>query len=81
MPKIICTCQTILSYSTIPCEIEYKFISDRDYDSFQEMIDSEELYLKMKSFLRCPTCESLWVFWSGYNNSPTKYEKMMQGKK
>ncbi|HLW72782.1 MAG TPA: hypothetical protein VKR54_01920 [Candidatus Babeliales bacterium] len=75
MPKIICTCQNILSYSEIPCPIEYKFISDCDYDKYQEMIDTEFLYQQMNSFLKCPQCERLWIFWHGYNNHPTEYMK------
>ena len=73
MPKIICQCGEILSYSTIPCSIEYKFISDVDYDEYTEKIDAEELYKKMKSFLKCPRCNRLWIFWDGYKNKPTEY--------
>ena len=75
MPKIICTCGNALSYSEIPCLIEYKFISDYDYDQYQGMIDSEKLYQQMKSFLECPECKRLWVFWKGYASSPTEYLK------
>ena len=75
MPKIVCSCQNILSYSEIPCRIEYKFISDYDYDEYQGMIDAEKLYLHMKSFLKCPKCGCLWIFWNGYKNSPTEYIK------
>lgn len=73
MPKIICKCGEILSYSEIPCKIEYKFISDVDYDKYKGMIDSEVLYTQMKSFLKCIKCNRLWIFWSGYENSPTEY--------
>lgn len=24
----------------------------------------------MKSFLRCPTCHRLWIFWRGYQQDP-----------
>ena len=75
MPKIICTCENVLSYSEIPCPIEYKFISDQEYDQYQGMIDSEDLYLKMNSFLQCSKCNRLWVFWNGYKNNPTEYIK------
>jgi len=75
MPKIICSCQEILSYSEIPCPIEYKFISDCDYDQYQEMINAEDLYLHMKSFLKCPKCDRLWIFWNGYTNPPMEYVK------
>jgi hypothetical protein len=75
MPKIICTCKNVLSYSEIPCPIEYKFISDQDYDQYQGIIDAEDLYHKMNSFLKCSNCERLWIFWNGYKNTPTEYVK------
>jgi hypothetical protein len=43
MPKMICKCGEVLSYSEIPCKIEFKFISDLEYDKFQGEIDSEKL--------------------------------------
>ncbi len=75
MPKFLCTCKEVLSYSDIPCKIEYKFISDVEYDEFYGEIDAEKLYEQMKSFIKCPTCHRLWVFWDGYNNKPTEYIK------
>lgn len=73
MPKIICKCGDVLSYSEIPCSIEYKFISDINYDKYEGMIDSESLYIQMKSFMKCPQCGRLWIFWNGYNSKPTEY--------
>ena len=73
MPKFLCECGQTLLYSDIPCEIEYKFISDVDYDKFHGKIDSEELYEQIKSFIKCKNCNRLWVFWQGFNNSPTEY--------
>lgn len=52
MPKNVCSCKNILSYSEIPSSIEYKFISDCDYDQYQDMINAEDLYQNMKSFLK-----------------------------
>jgi hypothetical protein len=75
MPKIVCKCGEILNYSYIPCEIEYKFISDVDYDKYSGMIDSEDLYSNMKSMLLCNKCFRLWVFWLGYKEKPTEYSR------
>jgi hypothetical protein len=75
MPKIVCSCRNILSYSEIPSKIEYKFISDCDYDKYQGTIDAEELYQSMNSFLECDNCKRLWFFWNGYKNHPTEYIK------
>ncbi len=76
MPKIKCKCGEILSYSEIPSSIEYKFISDVDYDKYEGTIDAEVLYKQMKSFLKCEKCNRLWIFWKGYSNNPTEYIKM-----
>ncbi len=73
MPKIVCSCKNILSYSEIPSSIEYKFISDCDYDQYQDMINAKDLYQNMKSFLKCPQCNHLWIFWNGYTNPPIEY--------
>ncbi len=73
MPKMLCTCKEILAYSEIPSEIEYKFISDVEYDKFQGKIDAEELYEQMKSFILCPNCHRIWVFWNGFQRQPVGY--------
>lgn len=73
MPKFRCECGEILSYSEIPCKIEYKFISDLDYDKFQGEIDAEVLYEQMKSFIKCSSCARLWVFWDGFQKEPAEY--------
>jgi len=76
MPKFLCECGEALSYSEIPCKIEYKFISDVDYDQFQGEINAEDLYIQMKSFIECQNCKRLWVFWNGYQERPTQYIPM-----
>lgn len=50
MPKMICKCGTLLRYGDIPCKIQYNFISDEEYDKFQDTIDAEELFMEMKIF-------------------------------
>jgi uncharacterized protein with PIN domain len=75
VPKFKCKCSSILRYSDIPCDIEYKFISDVDYDNYQGSVNVEELYMKMESFIKCPNCQRLWVFWLGFQNEPTEYVK------
>ncbi|MNK81800.1 hypothetical protein D3C87_1015550 [compost metagenome] len=73
MPKLKCNCGEVLRYGDIPCYIEYKFISDVEYDNFENQVDSEELYMKMKSFLKCPNCDRLWLFWNGFDEQPEEY--------
>jgi hypothetical protein len=76
MPKIICRCGEALSYSEIPCRIEYKFISDVDYDKYEGIINADELYSQMRSILLCSKCSRLWIFWDGYKSAPTEYLKI-----
>ena len=73
MPQIRCSCGEILKYGDIPCEIEYLFMSDTEFDKFSGMVDSEALFQRMKSFLQCPSCGRLWVFWNGYREAPQEF--------
>ena len=73
MTKIECKCGTVLRYGEIPNPIEWLIIQDVAYDKFSGGIDSEELYQQMKSMLRCPTCERLWIFWGGFNQPASCY--------
>lgn len=76
MPAILCKCNVRLSYGEMPCPIEWLFISDNNYDEYQGEVNAEELYLNMKSMLKCPHCERLWFFWKDYGSEPTCYEKV-----
>jgi len=74
MGKFNCKCGNILSTSgEIPNPIEWLLISDKDYDSFSDKIDAEDLYLKMKTILKCPNCGRLWIFWNGVQEEPSCY--------
>ncbi len=77
MPKMICRCGNVLSYGDIPCNIEYKFISDVAYDKYQGSVDTEELYMNMKSFFECPICKRLWLFWNGFEDTPKEYVNVL----
>jgi hypothetical protein len=73
MPAIKCKCDEVLRYGDIPNPIEWLFISDTEYDSLPTAVDVEALYRRMNSFLQCPTCRRLWVFWSGFGDHPSEY--------
>lgn len=73
MPKFLCKCGEVVSYSEIPNPVEYLFISDVEYDQFQRTLDAEELYNKMKSILQCKNCGRLWVYWNGFDHEPVSY--------
>lgn len=73
MPSVECVCGYRIGYGTIPCDDEYLFIADTSYDEFSGEVDAEKLYAAMRSFLKCPECGRLWVFWKGYGVPATEY--------
>ena len=70
---MLCKCGQRISYGQIPCDDEWRFISDKDFEAFSGMVDAEDVYLAMKSFLKCPNCSRLWLFWRGFGNAPEEY--------
>jgi len=73
MPAILCRCGDKLSWSAIPNPIEWKFLSDPDFEKFTGAVDAEVIYQEMSSFLRCRSCKRLWVFWDGFDSPPSEY--------
>lgn len=73
MPAYECKCGHRISYGEIPCKDEWLFVSDVDFDGFAGQVDAEDVYRKMRSFLLCPACGRLWIFWSGYEHEPKEY--------
>ncbi|WP_059050257.1 hypothetical protein [Paenibacillus senegalimassiliensis] len=78
MPKMTCSCGNGLNLQKIPCEIQYNFISDVDYDKFHGSIDAEDLYQEMKMFFKCSDCGSLWVLWDGFDENPIQYVPVLK---
>lgn len=82
MPHLTCSCGNRISYGEIPCPDEWLFISDVDFDAFAGQVDSEVVYRSMRSFLRCPICGHLWIFWGGYQAAAQEFEPAtIQGKR
>ncbi|MFG1947538.1 hypothetical protein [Nonomuraea sp. NPDC048826] len=74
MAKFFCKCGTIIRTSgEIPNPLEWKLMSDTEFDTFQGLVDVEKIYLAAKSMFRCPTCGRLWVYWNGFDNDPKCY--------
>jgi len=75
MAKYLCDCGEVMRTSgDIPNPLEWLLISAVEYDSFEGQIDSEALLQRMTSLFRCPSCDSLWVFWTGFGADPTVYK-------
>lgn len=73
MPGIHCACGERIRYGEIPNPVEWLFISDCEFGSITGAIDAEVLYQRMKSFLQCPACKRIWIFWNGFGAPPTEY--------
>jgi hypothetical protein len=57
MPKMLCKCGNVISWSLIPNPIEYLIISDVEYDKYTDVVDADELYSKMKHIMECTSWE------------------------
>jgi hypothetical protein len=68
MPGLDCSCGHRISYGEIPCKDEWLLISDVDFDGFSGPVEAEDVYRAMRSLLKCPVCNRLWVFWNGYQD-------------
>jgi hypothetical protein len=70
MPKLQCTCGMVLNYGQIPCPDEWLLISDVEFDRYSGSVDVEKVYAAMKSLLKCPQCNRLYIFWDGFDRDP-----------
>ncbi len=74
MAKLRCACGRIITTSgEIPNRLEWKIISDVDFDEFEGIVDAEDVYLRCKSIFRCPECGRLWIYWDGFGEAPVCY--------
>ena len=73
MPGLNCRCGHRISFGTIPCSDQWLFISDTAFDSFSGQVDAERVFLAMQSFLKCPVCARLWLFWNGFKHPAQEY--------
>jgi hypothetical protein len=73
MPSISCACGNKLAYGEIPNPIEWRMISDAEFDQFAGTVDAEDVYKKTVSALRCDRCGRLWIYWDGFENEPVVY--------
>lgn len=74
MAKLRCRCGNVIRMSgEIPNPIEWKIISDQQFDLFEGMVDVEEIYTACSSMFRCVVCRRIWVFWDGLDSDPVSY--------
>ena len=75
MPKMMCRCGGVLNLSYIPNPIEWRLLSDTDYDAMGDVIKWEEIENISKPVVECPQCRGLWVFWNGFDGEPVYYAR------
>jgi hypothetical protein len=74
MAKFFCVCGHLIRISgDIPNPIEWRCLSDVEYDQFQGLVDVEDVYQRSTIFYRCPQSEHLWFFWDGLGEKPSLY--------
>ena len=74
MAKFYCVCGNLIRVSgDIPNPIEWKIISDDDFDQFEGLVDAERVYLACESMFKCDVCGRLWVYWNGVAAAPVCY--------
>ncbi|GAA3126883.1 hypothetical protein [Streptosporangium carneum] len=74
MGKFNCACGNLMRTSgLIPNPIEWKIISDVDFDCFNGLVDAEDVYSVGRSAFRCEGCGRLWIYWDGFDRPPRCY--------
>ncbi len=74
MAKFLCVGGTPLSTSgAIPNPIEWRVLSDTEFDDFAGLVDAEQIYQKTPSLFRCPVSGHLWILWDGMDSEPVGY--------
>jgi len=73
MPSHQCRCGHRISYGEIPAKDEWLFLPDAEFERFKGSVDAEAVYRAMRSFLKCPSCGRLWMFWRGFDEAPQEF--------
>lgn len=63
----------------IPNPNESLLISDVEFESVGETIDSDVLYEQFKHLFKCVSCDAIAIFWRGLSDEPTWYSPRYQG--
>lgn len=74
MARFRCVCgEVIVTSGEIPNPLEWRCLSDVEFDEFQGLVEAEEIYRRSTILYRCPRSDHLWIFWRGFGNPPTLY--------
>ncbi len=74
MARFRCVCgELIVTSGDIPNPIEWRCLSDCDFDDFAGMVNVENVYARTTIMYRCPASDHLWFFWDGIEAPPRLY--------
>lgn len=74
MAKFKCVCgETIVTSGLIPNPDEWRLLSDVDFESFQGLVQAEDVYQAATIMYRCPVSGHLWIYWHGFDQPPSLY--------
>lgn len=74
MARFQCVCgEQIRTSGGIPNPLEWRLLSDSDFDAFHGLVNAEDVYAATTIAYRCPRSGHLYVFWHGFDENPTLY--------
>jgi hypothetical protein len=73
MPSRTCKCGTQLRFGGFPNPLEWIIMSEEKFDKYPSETKISEILLDSDVFIKCPKCQRVWIYWQGFDNSPTCY--------
>jgi hypothetical protein len=73
MPSRICKCGTQLRFGSFPNPLEWIIMSEEKFDLYPSDTKISELLLDSDILMKCDKCHRVWIYWKGFDNSPTCY--------
>lgn len=57
----------------IPNPLEWRLLSDEQFDRFHGDVEAEAIYRATTIAYRCPQSDHLWIYWDGFDRPPSLY--------
>lgn len=74
MARFACVCgYQIRTSGDVPNPLEWRLISDEQFETFHGTVDVEAVYRATTVAYRCPESAHLWIFWDGFEGEPSLY--------
>ena len=79
MARFRCVCgYQIRTSGEIPNPLEWRLLSDTQFDDFHGTVAAEDIYCAATIAYRCPQSDHLWIYWHGFAGEPTVYAPAKQ---